>query len=919
MRTTLSSTVRLASVLLAAATGAANASPGEAPEAPRLGVPEIGDGGGAVQDEPDALALAKEEALDLTRIRFRNGHAVPAEPGLAPDLALPLDGILVLQFPGPVRKEWWDAVAAAGVVVHDHVGVTAVVTTVPESASEEVVRLVAAGILRHVGPYPAAAKIAPEIAGQTGPAVPVQVHLAPGRTPDRDRARALLGVEQERDGTAPGLRGRIPAARLHELAEIGSVLWVEPDVTRRGHNLEAAMTGADQVAGLGVYTGFGVRVAVNDTGISRTGDAAQCGAPGAGYHPDLPVPRIADEWDFRNNDAVACDDNGHGTHTTGTIGGDGSADAAWTGIAPEVTLLAYKDANQFGTGHVHFNDVLVRAAAHDANVVANGWGGGNGLYNVDSYDADGAVRGAYFGSDTLAQPMFLTVSAGNENDRASAPGTAKNVVTVGAMKDGNWPDVGTQCWLTNQCNGLCDCLPAMRDCGDGYGPASERICFSNHGALDTDLDGFTRLKPDLVAPGTRIRSTAAAHLLPGGDLYEERDGTSMAQAVVAGTAALTMQAYPVLRDWPELLKARLLATAISLGDESQFGHGMLDSLHAVYDSSSLTTALWQGDLLATTGSSRDHFFSVPSGYREVRVYLVWADPPSLTTEVVNDMDLRVYDGQGVQVGFSLENDETVESVRIQSSGGIPVPGTWRARVTAFSLATTSQRYAVIAVVIRNNASLSLIANPPSTCLGPGEGLQITSTLSNPGISAAASQVTLDLPDDPSVVGLDDAVLFTDDPARAHVYEEAEIHHETPTNRYRLALGETNQNISRIVIWNLTVGGGAPAGFYDLTLEGEAFGLVAGSRSVTLQVEPIPAETTGLLLAGFGSDLQFFWQANATAASYVVQKDTDPRFLSPAQVGATSVQALTEPNGMLDPAPLVFYRVLGVNECGVSGP
>jgi len=44
----------------------------------------------------------------------------------------------------------------------------------------------------------------------------------------------------------------------------------------------------------------------------------------AAYHPDIAASRIADEWDFQNDDANACDDDSHGTHTAGTIGGDGT-------------------------------------------------------------------------------------------------------------------------------------------------------------------------------------------------------------------------------------------------------------------------------------------------------------------------------------------------------------------------------------------------------------------------------------------------------------------------------------------------------------------------------------------------------------------------------------------------------------------
>jgi hypothetical protein len=88
--------------------------------------------------------------------------------------------------------------------------------------------------------------------------------------------------------------------------------------------------------------------------------------------------------------------------------------------------------------------------------------------------------------------------------------------------------------------------------------------------------GDGRLKPDLVAPGERIRST-----LPG-NVYGPLDGTSQAAPHVSAAAAILMARYPELVGQPKRVKQLLCESATDLGRQKEFqGHGLLDILRAL--------------------------------------------------------------------------------------------------------------------------------------------------------------------------------------------------------------------------------------------------------------------------------------------------------------------------------------------------
>ena len=200
-------------------------------------------------------------------------------------------------------------------------------------------------------------------------------------------------------------------------------------------------------------------------------------------------------WDFANNDANPMDDNGHGSHVSGTIGAAGNNGTGVVGVNWQVSIMPLKFLDASGSGSTSAAVAALNYATRmrrdfGINVVAtnNSWGGG-GLSTAlrDAIDS-GATAGILF-----------VAAAGNEsNNNDATPAypasyTGTSVISVAA---------------TDRSNRLAS--------------------FSNYGATSVDL----------AAPGVGIVSTTP------NNSYASYSGTSMATPHVTGTVALLAAAYP---------------------------------------------------------------------------------------------------------------------------------------------------------------------------------------------------------------------------------------------------------------------------------------------------------------------------------------------------------------------------------------
>ncbi|MEN9499006.1 MAG: hypothetical protein RIS83_825, partial [Pseudomonadota bacterium] len=208
-------------------------------------------------------------------------------------------------------------------------------------------------------------------------------------------------------------------------------------------------------------------------------------------------------WDFVNNDNDAYDDNGHGTHVGGTIGGIGGNGIGVAGVNWNVQMVALKFLSASGSGSVtaatsavnYFTNASLQASAGE-NFVAtnNSWGGGG--YSQALNDAIG--RGAQ-------RDILFIGAAGNS--------TSNNDATANYPSNYNTTAAA------------------------GYDAVVAVASLTNTGALSS-FSSYGATTVDLAAPGSSIYST-----LPGGT-YGTYSGTSMATPHVTGAVALYAAANP---------------------------------------------------------------------------------------------------------------------------------------------------------------------------------------------------------------------------------------------------------------------------------------------------------------------------------------------------------------------------------------
>jgi hypothetical protein len=286
------------------------------------------------------------------------------------------------------------------------------------------------------------------------------------------------------------------------------------------------------------------------------------------------------------------------------------------------------------------------AISSGARILSNSWG-------IWPYNTPMQPNDRYFDNIVLQHGITVVAAAGNidgynPGGYILSPGKGYNVITVGAYDDKN--------------------TPAWYD--DVMAPYSASVVpLSPHG---------DRIKPEVVGPSGVVGSSDVMTTCVNSPfVHNAGNGTSYSAPVVSGEAALLMQRKIWLANWPECVKAIVMASSnhnivgnsrLSLQD----GAGGVNCNLA--DDAAINTYVEGQQLYVPNDFPKTYYIPVNMG-EKVRVAACWDDHPDLSG-LPTDFDLEVYDPSGLVVGSSVSYDNNYEIYEFTAAS----TGTYQARL-----------------------------------------------------------------------------------------------------------------------------------------------------------------------------------------------------------------------------------------------
>lgn len=326
------------------------------------------------------------------------------------------------------------------------------------------------------------------------------------------------------------LYGKDPLVEYAEPNYIFYAYWTpnDPLYSYQWHFSQINMPSAWDIEGGGDP---GVIVAVVDTGVAYEDYGPYQRAP------DLAGTNFVPGYDFVNNDAHPNDDDGHGTHVTGTIAQTTNNNLGVAGIAFNCSIMPVKVLGPAGGTAQQVADGISFAADSGADVINLSLGSA-----YPSTTIENAVQYAYNNG------VVLVAATGNDNSIIGYPARYDECIAVGAVD-----------------------INKARAPYSNYGTGMELMAPGGDTSVDLNSDGYA----DGVLQLTFLEG------IPTNWWYVFWQGTSMATPHVTGLVALMLSrgARGV-----ESIRNTLHSTAEDLGSPGYdivYGYGLIDAAAAL--------------------------------------------------------------------------------------------------------------------------------------------------------------------------------------------------------------------------------------------------------------------------------------------------------------------------------------------------
>ncbi len=666
-------------------------------------------------------------------------------------------GTYLVHFDGPIYSHEREALVQQGVIIEDYLPNYAYIVRMDKSVLSKVSTLPG---VDWVGAYQPGYKICSELNLSSKIPEKLVVILYPGTDAEsiRRTVESLGGTMLEWQATkwSTTVYVNLAPEKVGALVQLQEIKWIEPFHQMYILNGQAQWviqtweSGNRKIWDKGLK-GQGQILANLDSGVRTSHNFFRDPSVSITTWGDYPTHRkiIAYKKPFVEEGDVAAtfgDENGHGTHTAGSVTGNDkpvSGSSVNIGMAPESKFYVL-DGGGGGTGIAHAVSLeysLTLAyfgnSAGGARIISNSWGNqATKLYDASCKESDQTM---------WDYPDYLVCFAAGNTDQAQntgSPGNAKNVLCVGACMNG----------------------------------ASASIA-SSVSSMGPPADG--RVRPDIVTPGQNV--TSAYFASDDGEI--SFDGTSMATPIAAGNAGLIRQYFT--EGWypsgaPQnsqkftpsaaLLKAMMINSV-----EKDYSVNPVPSMKVGWGRPNLDNVLF------FTGDTRnlaiiDFDEGLETGYQflgeiyvensdePLRITVNWTDYPgaeNANPALVNDLNLQVespsgkiYKGNNFSSnasaeGGSFDTKNPTENVFIDA----PEKGTWTIHVIANNVPQGPQPFALVVsadlVSLITSASINGIVvdddgqSNPDGNLDPGENVTLYVGIKNAGSGALSNvQATL---------------------------------------------------------------------------------------------------------------------------------------------------------------------------------